>query len=517
MFSLAIIIGLYSYVVFFLGLAGILYLKFVLPITIFFILGSLFTIKPKLKIGKLTGIEFLLLFLLLLQILINFIGTLGPELSFDALWYHLTLPKLYVQNHTIIHFPGWLLNYSPMPKLTEMLYTAALLFSNEIFAKIIHFFFGILVLGVIYKITRKYFDSKYSLLACIIFYSNLIVGWMSITAYVDLARTFYELMTFWAFILFAEKKQSKYLYLSAIFMGLTISTKLLSVGSFIIYIPLFIFIFGIRKNLKKIFMNIAIFIIISLLIPIPWFIFSYVYTGNPVYPIFSGLSFDYHLLSLLNPFNFLQEAWTVLTHAADPISSIYIIFLPLIILYIKKLKKHEKIFAIYSFLGLLVWYATPQTGGGRFILPYLPVASILTVMILAKLTGRLKKYAIFLIIFIVLISIGYRGLANKKYIPVILGIESESDFLTKNLNFNFGDFYDIDGYFARTIKATDRVLIYGIHNLYYVDFPFIHESFLKKGDWFNYILVGEGKLPQKYSNWKLIYQNNTNNVKLYAP
>lgn len=519
MFTLTIIIGLYAYTIFFLGVAGLLYLKFVLPITIFFILCSFFIIKPTLRIRKLSEAEFFLLFLLFFQILINLIGALGPELSFDALWYHLTLPKLYVQNHAIIHFFGWLLNYSAMPKLTEMLYTVALLFSNEIFAKCIHFLFGILVLGVIYKIARKYYDSKYSVLACIVFYSNLVVGWMSIAAYIDLARTFYELMTFWAFILFTQKKENKYLALSAIFMGLTISTKLLSVGSFIIYIPLLFWLFGIRKNIKKTVTYIAAFIVISLLVPLPWFIFSFIHTGNPVYPIFSGLSFDYHPLTLLNPFHFLRETWIVLTHTADPISPIYIIFLPLIILCIKKLKKHEKIFVMYLLLGFLAWYITPRTGGGRFILPYLPVASILVIIVLTKLSGWIKKYSIILIILISLISIGYRGIANKKYLSVILGKQTKADFLAKNLNFNFGDFYDVDGYFLRTIKPTDRVLIYGIHNLFYVNFPFIHESYLKKGDWFNYILIGNdppaGGLPQKYSNWKLIYQNNINKVNLY--
>lgn len=520
MFTLTIIIGLYAYVIFFLGVAGLLYLKFVLPITIFFILCSFFIIKPSLRIRKLSEAEFFLLFLLFFQILINLIGALGPELSFDALWYHLTLPKLYAQNHAIIHFPGWLLYYSAMPKLTEMLYTVGLLFSNEIVAKIIHFLFGILVLGAIYKIARKYFDTKYSLLACVVFYSNLVVGWMSITAYVDLARTFYELMTFWAFLLFSQKKENKYLLLSAIFMGLTISTKLISIGSFLIYIQLFLWFFEIRKNIKKTFTFITAFVVISLLVPLPWFIFSYIHTGNPVYPIFSGYPLDKNPLHLLSPINFITESWNLLTRSQDLINPIYIIFLPVIILYIKQLKKYEKIIPLYSLLGLIVWYFTPRTGGGRFILPYLPVASILVVMVLKRLYPWSKKYYIAIIILIAIISIGYRGFANKRYVPVILGKQTKADFLAKNLNFKFGDFYDVDGYFARTIKPTDKVLIYGIHNMYYINFPFIHESYREEGDWFNYILIGDdlpaGRLPQKYSKWKLIYQNNTNNAKLYA-
>ncbi len=506
MFILAILIGLYAYSIFFLGIAWLLYLKYIIPITVLFIIPGLFFLKSRIEIKrKLSRAELFLFFLLFLQVLINFIGALGPELSFDALWYHLTLPKLYVQNHAITFFPGGLLYYSAMPKLTEMLYTVALLLNNEIAAKVIHFLFGILILVGIYKISRKYVDKTFSLIACLIFYSNLVVGWMSTTAYVDLARTFYEFMTFWAFLIFSEKKESKYLFLSTILMGFAISIKLIAVGSLLIYIPLFL------KKPKYLFS----FLFISLLIPFPWFIFSYLNTGNPVYPVFSGypLSPNSYLLSLIN---FIREVWILLTRAADPISPIYVIFLPVVILFISRLKKQEKLFALYSFLGLLVWYITPRTGGGRFILPYLPVWSILIVIVLSKLPPVLKKYSVALIILIALISIGYRSIANKKFIPVVLGKQTKADFLTMNLNFNFGDFYDVDGFFAKTIKPTDRVLIYGIHNLYYVNFPFIHESFAKPEDWFNYILVGEGELPQQYSNWRLIYQNNTNHVKLYA-
>ena len=46
----------------------------------------------------------LLLFLVVLQVSINLIGVLGPELAFDALWYHLTLPKIYLEKHSLFLF-----------------------------------------------------------------------------------------------------------------------------------------------------------------------------------------------------------------------------------------------------------------------------------------------------------------------------------------------------------------------------------------------------------------------------
>jgi len=61
-----------------------------------------------------------MMILIVLQAFVNIIGVFGPELAFDALWYHLTLPKLYLVHHSIFFIPGGLLYYSGMPKIAEM-------------------------------------------------------------------------------------------------------------------------------------------------------------------------------------------------------------------------------------------------------------------------------------------------------------------------------------------------------------------------------------------------------------
>ena len=79
--------------------------------------------------------------------------------------------------------------------LTEMYYSAALLFSNEILAKLIHFTFGLLGLAALFGLLRRYLSLRFTFLGLLTFYTMLIVGWQSTTAYVDLARTFFEILT----------------------------------------------------------------------------------------------------------------------------------------------------------------------------------------------------------------------------------------------------------------------------------------------------------------------------------
>ncbi len=525
MFKLAIAIGIYSYIIFVLGITSLLTKTNVVLTTIafitFIIIYFLKTEKLKsfdIKIKNFSLLSKFILLLILTQIFVNFIGVLGPEISFDALWYHLTLPKLYLLSKSIFHIPGGLLYYSDMPKLVEMIYVGALSFGNEILAKFIHFIFGLLSLAVIYKLARRFLSIEYSLIATLIFYSNLVVGWLSISSYVDLARTFFEILSFFALLLFIEKNDKKYLLTSAIILGLAITTKLASVFSLSLFLVLLIYKFKVgRESFKTLFLNIFSFTLIALIIPLPWFIFSYLNTGNPIYPYLSLPVDSGSFINLPNLFLLPKDLFLIFLGANDPISPIYLIFIPLILIFLKKSNTTYKYLFIYVIFSFLIWYLTQSFRGTRFLLPYLAVFSILCAFVISKIkNSRFKNYLIFLVIFISIISIIYRGVANAKYLPVIFDSEYKKEFLSKNLNFSYGDFYDIDDYFKNNIKNTDKVLLYGFHNLYYVDFPFIDSSWVKKGNKFNYIATQNVYLPKRFSNWKIIYYNKTTNVKLYT-
>ena len=535
MFSLAIVIGIYSYIIFAIGLLEILHKNNIVILTFVFFIFCIVLLKKQIKKStrfftrsilvkaiqgySFNNLSFLLLSLLIIQSLINLIGALGPELGFDALWYHLTLPKLYIQNHSVLHIPGSLLYYSDMPKLTEMLYTSTFFFGNEILAKLIHFSFGLLSCLALYFLSRKFFDRQIAIITVVIFYSNLVVGWQSITAYVDLARTFLELMALWGFINFWEKGERKWLIESSVMLGLAISTKLLSIGSIFIFIPLiFYYHMYYKKNTKKLLSNIITFLLLAFIIPLPWFIFSIIHTGNPFYPFFTNIYPVNINLNLFNPINFIKEMLVFFTNLSDPISPLYIIFLPFAIIQFRKFHPVLKIISIYSVFAIFLWYFTPRTGGGRFILPYLPSFSIVVAGTINEFlkNKRLYKLSIVLVVVTAFLSIGYRGFANAKYLPVILGQQSRAEFLKSRLNFSFGDFYDTDGYFEKNITSKDTVLLYGFHNLYYVDFPFIDSSWVKKGDVFNYIATQNSDLPKRFSNWELIYHNSKTHVNLYS-
>lgn len=516
MFALAILIGIYSYLIFALGIAGILYKIPVLILTIGFLVGAIIYFKKKpedLPRFEIKNRKFKpLLFLFGIFAVVNLIGALGPEISFDALWYHLTIPKIFIENHKIFFIEGNVFYYSLMPKLGEMLYIPGLMFANEIIPKLIQWTFGILSSIVVYKISRKYFDEKVSFFAVLIFYGSLVVAWESTVAYIDLTRTFFEAMGLLGFINWYETRDRKWLVESAVMVGFAISTKNLALGSLLIYFVLFLLA---DKNYKQMIKNALLFISIAILTAIPWYLYAFLFSGNPVYPFFDS-RIAYDTSSGLNLLALPKEAFDFFLRLADPISPLYLIFLPLAIIYFKKFNKPLKLVAVYSLIAIVTWYITPRTGGGRFILPYLPAFSVLAIAVIYELKDkRIRNFSYGLIIFVFVLNMGYRMIANSKYVPVLIGQETKDEFLAKNLNFNFGDFYDTDGFFKNNIRRDDRVLLYGFHNLYYADFPFIHESYVKPGDGFSFVATQGVSLPERFKNWDLVYENDTTKVKVY--
>jgi hypothetical protein len=532
MFDLAICLGIYSYLIFFLGILHLLYMPAVLITTLGYFLIAAALFKNRLRnLFKLQSVDklitqlkdnklfSLILLTILIQTVVNLVGVLGPEISFDALWYHLTLPKLYILNHAIFHIAGSNLFYSDMPKLTEMLYTAAMILGNDTFAKLIHFSFGILILVAIYKLSRKFLSRDFSILASAIFYANLVVGWETITAYIDLSWAFFTLMAFWGLLLLLEKRTNQRLVLTGIMFGLVVTVKL--VALFALPVFLAILLYDKHQN-KDSWVNFvkksSVIIVIALLVPLPWFVFAFINTVNPFYPYFTNQLVDSGKTLVLPNFKYiLIDAYNFFLRLNDPISPIYLIVLPLIVFGFKKFSVKIKYVAIYSFFNLLIWYLTQEQRGGRFILPYLPVFSILAAYVIEKLKLRnLRNFLVAVVILLSIVSIGYRAVANAKFVPVVLGKETKSQFLSKYLNFSFGDFYDTDNYFREHLTKNDTVLLYGFGKLYYVDFKFIDSSWVKKGDKFNYIAVQNGALLHRFSDWQQIYYNSLTKVRLYT-
>lgn len=518
MFALAALIGATSYVIFFLGLFGELKTALLLGVTGLFFLGIYVLVRRFVHehcvYVKLSRFEKIMLVLIGLQLLINLIGALGPELSFDALWYHLILPKLYLQQSRVAFIPGSLFAYSAIPQLIQMLYIPALALGGEIIPKLIHFGFGILTLVAIYVLARKVLPRAHALLAVLVMSSNLVFAWQMTTAYVDLPRAWFEVLALLAFLHFEKKKQMKWLGIVGGMIGLAAATKIIGLSSLLIFIGLLFL------NHRQYFLRKLICLCIpALFVLSPWLVFAYVSTGNPIYPLLtSNISFSVGVAHFPYHWSDIVQISKLFFRSADPISPIYIMVLPILLTAwaaLVRTKKPIRTLALYSLFSFLLWFHLPKDGGGRFILAYLPVWSVLASYVVTTCRDRFIQKALLVMVFAVAgTTLMYRFTANIKYFPVLFGQQSKQEFLMKHLNFSFGDFYDEDQAIAHLV-GNNTVLIFGGHNLFYADFPFIHETSVKNDQGYTYILTIDRSLPEGYSHWKLMYENARTRVKLY--
>lgn len=446
-------------------------------------------------------IKFLLCFALIFSAGINLLGALSPEVGFDALWYHLTLPKLYLEAGRIYYVSGGLLYYSEMPRLAEFLYIPLIKLAGDTGPHILSWLSGIGIAVIIYKISRKYLDPTTSLLSTCLFYTTPLVGWQSGSAYVDLIRTFFEVLAFYLVI------DRRFIW-AAVVMGFAASTKTLALGS----IPILAIISFLHS--KRIITPFII-IIIPLLIAFPWFLSAYNNTGFPFYPIGAGVLDNTHSpnLDFWNLPKLFHDYVGLFLFPTDLISPIYLFFIPfLFFLSGSRPKKTFNLFITYFVLAFLLWYFIPHTGGGRFILPYLPVVSVLIGLTVFWQKYRLLKiFLTSLILASILVNVFYRTAAISRNLPYLLGRETKEEFLCKRLDFKTSVFVDCDGFFKKTIKPTDLVLVKNLHNLYYINFPFVHETWFN-GEKYNYVLSGK-----PLANLKLIYENPTTSLYLYKP
>jgi len=215
-----------------------------------------------------------------------------PPVSRDALIHHLAIPKLWIEHGGIYEIPESSFSYYPMN--LDLLYTVPLLFDNDILPKFIHFIFGLLTGWLVYRYLEKRISRTYGLIGALFFLSIPIVVKLCITVYVDLGLVFFSTAALLQVLDWIDSRYAlKNLFLAAIFCGLALGTKynalvvffLLSVSIPFCYLRLSR---GNKQSQLKAIGYGLMFVAVSLFIFSPWMIKNYLWTKNPVYPLYNS-------------------------------------------------------------------------------------------------------------------------------------------------------------------------------------------------------------------------------------
>ncbi|MAG15595.1 hypothetical protein CMO88_00885 [Candidatus Woesearchaeota archaeon] len=484
-FSLAIGFATIAYFIFALGLLGLLYKQIFLAMLVVIAIVTwkeifyLFSTVRKTKISLKANFYTLLLLFLLLLAFLNLIGAMAPAYSYDALGYQLAVPKLWLSEHQIFSVPH--IFFSNWPFLTNMLFMLGLGIQNDVLANLIAYLIGITTVISVYAFTSQILNKKTGIIASTIFYSTPMVILYATSALIDISTTLFAVLGLFAFYLWIEKKEMRWLALSAVVLGLSASTKM--IGLINIFIVGLLVLYASRNN--QLVKHAAIFGLISILVASPFYINNYVNTGNPVYPLFYNYFGGTHWSSYEQdkwndiaaqsyPYsgfsNFLLLPWNLTMHSSQisrllGIGPLFLAFIPLYIF----LKKKQSINYLLAFLLLfsILWYVVVPSVNIRHFMVGVALLSIVAAYSIKETMKTPVKYvtAAVIVTFLLFGFVLWYGTTSKN-VPVALGLESEGEFYDKlidknpyracqHLNDNFPDsktllFSESRGFFCDT-------------------------------------------------------------------
>ena len=444
-----------------------------------------------------------ILLLLLIEIILN----LTPPIARDALIHHLAIPNLWLKNGGFYEIKWADFSYYPMN--VDLLYLIPLYFKKDFLANFIHMGFGIGTALLIYQYLNNKISRIAGLLGILVFLSTPIVIRSSTQAYVDLVLTFFTTASILAFIRYrdGEFKEFKWLFLSSVAMGLALGTKYNALIALFFLSTAIVFVYSkdTGKQWKAIRCGL-IFFLISLFLFSPWLIKNIILTGNPLYPLFKGIfnissaipggtvsiSGDTSIgffktremmfgesfwETLLIPIRFFFQGQDDSPRYFDGVlNPVLIILFPFALM--NKPDYRDKLFFMYfAVFFILVAFFLDEIRI-RYILPVVPVLSILTVMGLINIWNWTRNISIpfrnvltvvLLTIFIVIMSKNlfyiknyYQNISPTSY---VLGKESKDEFITRH-----NDSYPAVKYInAHTPENAKIRLIFLAQRGYYLD------------------------------------------------
>lgn len=224
--------------------------------------------------------------------LLTLTGALAPPTSneWDALAYHLAAPKVWLESGRIHPIPYD--HHANFPMLAEMFYAIGLDWGSTSLAKSFHWLYGVLGALTCYWAGRRWVSRKAGLLSAMLFLSSPIVAWEMTTAYLDLTATVYVSLAAFAFLIWKEHKAAGqgdgWLWISGILAGFAAGTKytMLATSGLLVLWCCWLAVRGLHGIRWK---HAGILAGVAFVIGGAWYIKTWIWTGNPVYPFAYGL------------------------------------------------------------------------------------------------------------------------------------------------------------------------------------------------------------------------------------
>lgn len=218
---------------------------------------------------------------------IALVGALAPEVEYDALWYHLWLPKLWLAHGGLVDVVEEYISLYPMG--TELLFGAAMTLGGPGAAKLVHFAFLPLTALLVWEFARRFARRASPWVAVAIFVTIPTVLWEASTAYVDLALALPIGLAIYSALEYAATRRRAWFVLASLNLGFALMIKNLALLALVLISGgLALRLWFEERNMRRALMPAAGLAFFSLLIPLPCYLRNLLASGNPFFPDLYG-------------------------------------------------------------------------------------------------------------------------------------------------------------------------------------------------------------------------------------
>ena len=331
-----------------------------------------------------------------LAVAFAFIGALAPETEYDALWYHLWLPALWLEAGRPVDVIEEYISLYPLG--WDLVGGAAMAAGGPIAAKLLHFS-CLPLLGVsTWLLTQRLAPGASPALAAALAVVTPLTIWEATTAYLDLAVAWYLASSVYALLRYQETRARGWLLTSAVTMGAALATKHLALVALAIVTPiLLVREFQIHRRYRRAAAVTVLFVSVALVPPAPWYVRAYAASGNPVFPDMYSLfgarpaerwspdaerglaEFKARFGPERTPANLLRLPWDMTVHAASfggTLGPIFLILVPAAFIG-ARLRRPVAVAGLGALAFLAVWASPVSSFQMRFLVPLVPILAAL--------------------------------------------------------------------------------------------------------------------------------------------
>lgn len=378
-----------------------------------------------------------------------------PAAEKDELIYHLEIPRqMLVQGGW-----AWLPDnvYAFFPQFMELFFSFGLALSGEVAARLFHAAFGMLLAATLYVYARQSLNRLWAGIAVLIFMTVPSVLMMMSWAYVDLTFTWFALLAWIAAekIHVAGDKAWRWAILAGAFCGATACIKYTGIQYTLILCALIFIRALFQKKGRSMVCPLVILILTTGIIFLPYLIRNFIYSGWPLYPFHffgfdlkQGLNWDPErarlyfdwiktfgapigsngfFYGLFAPIRVFWDGEFNNPEKFDGVLGPLFLLLPCLYAF-GKMKTASRAMALFCVFYIYYWALT--THQARFLIPILPLASLLLATGLSNLKRPLAAVILGLGIVFNLVVVS-KEIIHKKPFQYWAGKESREAYLLR--------------------------------------------------------------------------------------